>query len=139
MPRRLLPADPELVDAALGRVLPGLDAMAGTGADTGADPADLRLLVRHYLGVLSAAAPGRSVEVRVPPFAAVQCVPGPRHTRGTPPGVVETDPLTWLLLATGRLDWSEAADEGRLTASGERADLSPYLPLDGPSERTRES
>jgi hypothetical protein len=73
--------------------------------------------------------PGRSVELRVPPHVAVQCVPGPRHTRGTPPNVVETDAATWLRLASGRLDWATAVAEGRLTASGNRADLSPHLPL----------
>lgn len=125
MPRRLLPADPELVKPALDRVLPSLDA----GAEP--DPADMRLLTRHYLAVLASAAPGRSVEVRVPPYAAVQCIPGPRHTRGTPPGVVETDAVTWLRLATGRLTWAEALDSGRLTATGERTDLSGHLPLEG--------
>jgi hypothetical protein len=73
--------------------------------------------------------PGRSVELRVPPHVAVQCVPGPRHTRGTPPNVVETDAATWLRLASGRLDWATAVAEGRLTASGNRADLSAHLPL----------
>ena len=73
--------------------------------------------------------PGRSVEVRVPPFVAVQCVPGPRHTRGTPPNVVETDPATWLRLATGALTWAEAVAGGKVSASGNRADLSQLLPL----------
>jgi hypothetical protein len=73
--------------------------------------------------------PGRSVELRVPPFVAVQCVPGPRHTRGTPPNVVETDAATWLRLATGALTWADALAEGKVSASGNRADLSPYVPL----------
>jgi hypothetical protein len=73
--------------------------------------------------------PGRSVELRVPPFVAVQCVPGPRHTRGTPPNVVETDPATWLRLATGVWSWADAVGEGRVSASGNRADLSGLLPL----------
>ncbi|MFW3172627.1 sterol carrier family protein [Geodermatophilus sp. CPCC 206100] len=73
--------------------------------------------------------PGRSVELRVPPHVAVQCVPGPRHTRGTPPNVIETDAATWLRLATGTTTWDEAAAAGALTASGNRADLSPHLPL----------
>jgi Bacterial SCP ortholog len=90
-----------------------------------------RLLVKHFLAVLGDRAPGRSVEVRVPPYAAVQAVEGVRHTRGTPPAVVETDPETWLALATGRLAWREAELAGRLRASGERADLTPYLPLTG--------
>jgi hypothetical protein len=73
--------------------------------------------------------PGRSVELRVPPHVAVQCVPGPRHTRGTPPNVIETDAATWLRLATGRLDWATAVAEGKVVASGNRADLSPHLPI----------
>jgi uncharacterized SCP-like protein len=73
--------------------------------------------------------PGRSVELRVPPYVAVQCVPGPRHTRGTPPNVVETDAATWLRLATGRADWVTAVAEGTVSASGNRADLSAHLPL----------
>jgi Bacterial SCP ortholog len=68
----------------------------------------------------------------VPPYAVVQCIPGPRHTRGTPPNVVEADPLTWVALATGRLGWAEAAHDGRVRASGERADLSALLPLAHP-------
>jgi hypothetical protein len=73
--------------------------------------------------------PGRSVELRVPPHVAVQCIEGPRHTRGTPPNVVETDAATWLRLATGRLSWDEAVDQGKVVASGNRADLSAHLPL----------
>ena len=73
--------------------------------------------------------PGRSVELRVPPHVAVQCVEGPRHTRGTPPNVIETDAATWLRLATGQLDWDTAVAEGTVVASGNRADLSPNLPL----------
>jgi hypothetical protein len=69
------------------------------------------------------------VEVRVPPFAAVQVVEGVRHTRGTPPAVVETDAATWVALATGALTWPEAVADGLVQASGERTDLSPYLPL----------
>jgi hypothetical protein len=86
-----------------------------------------RYAVRLTLEELAARAPGRTVEVRVPPYAAVQCVEGPRHTRGTPPNVVETDARTWLELATGRLSWAQAAD--RISASGSRADLSACLPL----------
>jgi len=73
--------------------------------------------------------------VRVPPFAAVQCVPGPRHTRGTPPNVIETDPLTWIALATGRTAWTQAVAAGAVQASGPRADLSGYLPLAGYGRR----
>jgi len=73
--------------------------------------------------------PGRSAELRVPPHVAVQLVPGPRHTRGTPPNVVETDAATWLRLATGATGWADAIAAGAVTASGNRADLAPYLPL----------
>ena len=73
--------------------------------------------------------PGRSVEVRVPPHVAVQCIEGPRHTRGTPPNVVETDAATWLRLVSGRLSWDDAVAAGKVTASGNRADLSGLLPL----------
>ena len=99
--------------------------------DRGAEPdrATLRDAVRVLLAELARAAPGRSVEVRIPPFGAIQCVPGPRHTRGTPPNVVETDPMTWLLVATGRLAWSDALRSGKVHASGIRTDISEYLPL----------
>ncbi|XVX19818.1 sterol carrier family protein [Actinomycetota bacterium] len=85
--------------------------------------------VRFTLEELAQRAPGRSVEVRVPPFGAVQCVEGPDHTRGTPSNVIETDAQTWLELAVGRLGWAEAWDTGRLRVSGHRADLSHWLPL----------
>jgi len=85
--------------------------------------------VRGLAGMLAAKYPGRSVEVRVPPAVAVQCIAGPRHTRGTPPNVVETDPVTFLRLATGRAEWSEALAAGQVRASGNRADLSEQLPL----------
>ncbi len=91
--------------------------------------ADLKLLTKHFLAVLAERAPGRSVEVRVPPYAAAQVVPGVRHTRGTPPAVVELDGATWVALATGGLTWAAALADGRIRASGERADLSAYLPL----------
>ena len=91
---------------------------------------DQRALAKHYLALLQERAPGSSVEVRVPPYAAAQVVPGVRHTRGTPPAVVEMDAVTWLALATGELTWAEAVAQGRMRASGERADLSPYLPLE---------
>ncbi len=118
MPARLRVADPALVAQARARL------------DSGErSPADLKLLTKHYLALLETRAPGRSVEVRVPPYAAVQVVPGVRHTRGTPPAVVELDAETWVALATGALTWPDAEAAGRLRASGERADLSPYLPL----------
>jgi hypothetical protein len=85
--------------------------------------------VKRYLAALQERAPGRSVEVRVPPYAAVQVIGGGTHTRGTPRAVIETDADTWLSLATGELTWSDAVEAGRVRASGERADLSPYLPL----------
>ena len=91
--------------------------------------AALREVARFLAGLLAGQAPGRAVEVRVPPYAAVQCVAGPRHTRGTPPNVVETDPLTWLALAAGRAGWAAAVAAGQVRASGPRADLSPWLPL----------
>jgi hypothetical protein len=90
----------------------------------------LRAAVKESLAALAERAPGRSVEVRVPPFGAVQCVPGPRHTRGTPPNTVEADARTWLALATGRLTWAEAVRTGRLSASGNRAgEIAALLPL----------
>jgi hypothetical protein len=92
-------------------------------------PAALRSAVRYLLFRLAEQVPGKSVEVRVPPVAAVQCIPGVRHTRGTPPNVVETDPVTWVRLATGRLDWTEAVGAAQVHASGSRADLSPFLPV----------
>src|SRR5215475_12380223 len=93
------------------------------------DRTTLRDAVRELLRQLSARAPGRSVEVRVPPFGAVQCIPGPRHTRGTPPNVVEMDAVTWVKVATGEIDWLSAVDTGVIRVSGVRADLSPFLPL----------
>lgn len=87
------------------------------------------MAVRYLLQVLAEGAPGNSVEVRVPPFGAVQCIEGPGHTRGTPPNVIETDALTWLAIATGGTAWADALEHGRITASGSRADLSAHLPL----------
>ncbi|MFC8429948.1 sterol carrier family protein [Streptomyces sp. NPDC057253] len=89
----------------------------------------LAACTRLLADALAVKAPGGSTEVRVPPYAVVQCVEGPRHTRGTPPNVVETDPLTWLRLATGRLTWKDALEEAKVSASGERADLGGLLPL----------
>jgi len=92
--------------------------------------AELRAAVKESLAALVERAPGRSVEVRVPPYGAVQCVSGPRHTRGTPPNTVEADARTWLALATGRLQWADALRAGRLSASGSRAeDIAALLPL----------
>ncbi len=89
----------------------------------------LAAAVRWTLEELADRHPGHTTEVRVPPFGAVQCVAGPRHTRGTPPNVVETDAATWLALVTGELAWTEAVGTGRVRASGSRADLSALLPL----------
>ena len=93
------------------------------------DPGALRIAVRLLADLFASVVPGRSVELRVPPHAAVQCVPGPRHTRGTPPNVVEVDPRTWLRLAAGRVGWAEAVAGGAVMASGDRSDLSAYLPV----------
>jgi hypothetical protein len=99
--------------------------------DAGLDPRPeaLRGAVGYLLGVLADRAPGKAVEVRVPPYAAVQCIEGPRHTRGTPPNVVETDPVTWISLAAGRAGWAQAVATGKVRASGPRSDLSAWLPL----------
>ncbi|WP_225755470.1 sterol carrier family protein [Actinotalea sp. Marseille-Q4924] len=101
----------------------------------GAARATVRTAVRFTLEELAAVAPGNAVEVRVPPDGAVQAVAGPRHTRGTPPNVVETDPATWLGLVTGGLPWADALAGGRVSASGERADLSAWLPLQAARRR----
>ena len=106
-----------------------LDLTAALGLDSSLDDAATAVAVKLLLNALAVMSPGKSVEVRVPPHAAVQCVEGPRHTRGTPGNVVELDAVTWLELATGRSDWTTAADDGRVRASGERADLSSLLPL----------
>jgi hypothetical protein len=110
---------------------PGLAAItAWLAGGPAPERAVLRAAVKESLAALAAAAPGRSVEVRVPPFGAVQCVAGPRHGRGTPPNVVETDARTWLALATGHLDWATAVESGALAASGSRADeVARHLPL----------
>ena len=125
---------------------PGDGPVNGTGGPTGAEraaggpdsasPADraarrrvTATAVRYTLEELAACAPGRSVEVRVPPFGVTQAVAGTVHRRGTPPSVVETDAATWLALATGRLTWQDALAGGALHASGERCDLSAYMPL----------
>jgi hypothetical protein len=89
----------------------------------------LATAVRYSLEEVTARAPGNSVEVRVPPFGVTQCVEGPRHTRGTPPNVIECDAATWLAMVTGRLSWADAVESGRVAASGLRADLSGLLPL----------
>lgn len=101
----------------------------GADAATSVDRSTLALAVRYSLQLLAEQAPGGTVEVRVPPFGAVQCIEGPKHTRGTPPNVVETDVTTWLALATGALSWADARVAGRVHASGQRADLTEVLPI----------
>ncbi|HLS03245.1 MAG TPA: sterol carrier family protein [Actinomycetales bacterium] len=96
---------------------------------SGAERAVVALAVRWTLQLLASDAPGRSVEIRVPPWGAVQAIAGPRHTRGTPPNVVEMGPQTWLELAIGATSWADAIAAGRIAASGARADLSHWLPL----------
>jgi len=128
-PVRQLTGTHRLADATLFRlieaVVHGLDLPEPAEPDRTAR----RIVVRALADLLATVNPGHSVELRVPPDAAVQLIQGPRHTRGTPPGVVETDPAIFLLLATGRLTWHQAMQAGRVRASGIRTDLSEYLPL----------
>lgn len=100
-----------------------------TALAPGAERKLVKLAVRASLALLADRAPGNSLEVRVPPFGAVQAIEGPRHTRGTPPGVVETSPDAWLRLATGGTAWAQAIADGEVQASGTRSDLSGHLPL----------
>jgi hypothetical protein len=113
--------------ADLAAVLERIDVAEAAGVP--GDPDDVRAAVKHFLAELGRRSPGRSVEVRVPPLAAVQAIEGVRHTRGTPPAVVELDASTWIALARGYLTFAAALEEGRVRASGERSDLSPHLPL----------
>lgn len=113
------------IDDAQGRA-----AVAAWQAEASEASRDIRALaVRYTLQMLAELAPGNTLEVRVPPFGATQCIEGPRHTRGTPPNVIETDAATWLSLATGTLAWADALDSGAVHASGQRADLAQQLPL----------
>ncbi len=112
-----------------------LDAVAGwiDGAAPQPPRPAVATAVRASLRTLERLAPGQSVEVRVPPFGAVQCVEGPHHTRGTPPNVVETDAATWLALALGRRSWSDAVADGHLRVSGHRAgEIARWLPVGHP-------
>ena len=118
------PIPAEAVRAAVDPVRPWLAGEADQPSR-----AVLGAAVRTTARWLAQHVPGRSVELRVPPHVAVQCVEGPRHTRGTPPNVVETDAATWLRLAIGDLPWDAALAQGKVTASGNRADLGPLLPL----------
>ncbi|MGW2394329.1 sterol carrier family protein [Streptomyces lydicamycinicus] len=133
---RLLPVLPGampladfLVTRCLELVVHTDDLAAATGLEIPFDRQALATTTRLLADVLADRAPGGSVELRIPPYAVVQCVAGPKHTRGTPPNVVETDPLTWIRLATGRTSWAEALDAATVTAGGERADISGYLPV----------
>jgi Bacterial SCP ortholog len=118
------PADP----GALSRACV-LAVIAALRAGAEPLPEALRAATRYLLDLLAGAVPGRAVEVRVPPYGAVQCVGGPRHTRGTPANVVETDPVTWVRLAAGLMPWADAVSAGLVQASGVRADLAAYLPV----------
>ena len=99
------------------------------GALAGGDRNTTAMAVRYLLQLLAENASGNTVEVRVPPFGAVQAIEGPRHTRGTPPNVIEMDAATWLALATGAEKWASALADGRVAASGSRADLTGHLPI----------
>lgn len=116
MPPKRIPAD-------AGRIA----VVASLAGDASRD--QTATAVRYLLQVLADDAEGNTVEIRVPPFGAVQAIQGPRHTRGTPPNVVETDAATWIALATGSLAWSAALSGGTVHASGQRADLSQHLPV----------
>jgi hypothetical protein len=85
--------------------------------------------VKFCLQLLHEKAPGNSVEVRIPPYAAVQVIPGISHKRGTPPAVIEMTARIWIDLAIGNIDWITTKNSGAISASGERADLSTFLPL----------
>jgi uncharacterized protein (TIGR03083 family) len=127
IPTRLAPMrfDDFLVTRCVEGVVHGLDLERVVEPD----PDALKVAARALLAALVSKAPGHTVEVRVPPIAAVQCVEGPRHTRGTPSNVVELDALTWVQLAAGRLSWSAGVADGRVRASGERSDISGLVPL----------
>ena len=119
-------ADPQALRDAITAVWSWLCDEASPAPDRTALAGAVRLTAR----ALAALAPGASVEVRIPPFVAVQCISGPRHTRGTPPNVVETDPRTWLLLATGLRTFDEEAAGGRVWMSGGRAgEIAALFPL----------
>ncbi|GAB3109159.1 maleylpyruvate isomerase family mycothiol-dependent enzyme [Streptomyces calidiresistens] len=108
------------------------DLTRALGSPVRLDRMALATTVRVLADAVADRAPGSSTEVRIPPFAVVQCLAGPRHTRGTPPNVVETDPITWMRLASGRVAWRLAVATGRLKASGERAgSLADHLPVLG--------
>ncbi|MET9011640.1 sterol carrier family protein [Streptomyces olivaceoviridis] len=125
-----LPLGDYLVTRALELVVHTDDLNAAVpGLQVPYDRQALAATTRLLADALAVKAPGGSTEVRVPPYAVVQCVEGPRHTRGTPPNVVETDPLTWIRLATGRTAWADALAAAKVSASGERADIGGLLPV----------
>ena len=124
-----MPARRRIDPAAGAQAVRRWAAASETAGGAAPDRRTLATAVRFTLEELAACAPGRAVEVRVPPYGVTQAVAGTVHRRGTPPSVVETDAETWLALATGRLAWNQAAADGALHASGERCDLSAYLPL----------
>ena len=105
------------------------ELLAARAALPPGDRAALGALIKASVRAFAESVPGHTVELRVPPFIAVQCVEGPRHTRGTPPNVVELDAETWLALAVGELSWADGVTDGRITAYGPRSDLSGLLPL----------
>ncbi len=105
------------------------DGLAAVAAVVAGDESQLATAARFLLEELGSRQPGNSVEVRVPPFGAVQCIEGPRHTRGTPPNVVELTPADWIDLASGKQTWAQLLAAGRILASGTRADISEFLPL----------
>lgn len=118
-----------LADALLARLI---EAVVHTRDLPGTAPpvvAAERLAVRALARMLAGRHPGSTVEVRVPPYVAVQCIPGPAHTRGTPPNVVETTAATFLDLASGRVGFAAAVEAAAVRASGARADLRHVLPL----------
>lgn len=128
-----LEATPPAGTVQTGKVQTGKESAPDPVSFPGGVPAvsrnTLATAVRYTLEEVTARAPGNSVEVRVPPFGVTQCVEGPRHTRGTPPNVIECDAATWLAMVSGQLSWADAVDAGKVAASGLRADLSGLLPL----------
>ena len=111
------------------RRIKNTDGAAAIAAVESGDESEIATACRYLLEELAERASGNSVEVRVPPYGATQCIEGPRHTRGTPPNTVEMNPETWFLLATGKLSWQTALAEGKVQASGTRADLAQVLPV----------
>lgn len=120
-----------LVTRCVEGVVHGLDLAAATGTPQPPDPTALKVVVRAFAALLEQVAPGRALEVRVPGHVAVQCLGGPRHTRGTPPNLAEADPVAFVEVSAGRLSWGNAVARGQIRASGKRSDLTEHLPLIG--------